>query len=250
MEETQLIEYFDNSEEYFENSEVNQKLLKLFESKWGVVEKVCNVVKDEELKIVLHLACVPPNYEKMKYKILIVGQENDGWEIEDNARLSMFATLDFLNSKDDNDRRPFFSFPYKFCKSINNLEYIKDSKKTYFTWVNLREFSFDEEPKTSLGKEAQSIIDNEFNILEEEIKIINPDIVLFLTGPDYDFDIEKQLKGVEFKTVENYNIREFARVEHEALPKNSFRIYHPNRIRFIKEGYKKYLESLKKECGL
>lgn len=236
--------------EYFENSEVNQKLLKLFESKWEAVDKVYNALQEDEEWAVLHLACVPPNYEKMKYKILIVGQENDGWGIEDNARLSMFATLDFLDSKDYNDRRPFFSFPYKFCKSINNLEDIKDSKKTYFTWVNLREFSFDETPKTSLGKEAQSMIDNEFNILEEEIKIINPDIVLFLTGPDYDFDIEKQLKGVEFKTVENYHIREFARVEHEALPKNSFRIYHPNRIRFIKEGYKKYLESLKKECGL
>ena len=240
----------EQKKEYFDNSEVNQKLLKLFESKWEAVDKVYNALQGEEEWAVLHLACVPPNYEKMKYKILIVGQENDGWGIEDNARLSMFATLDFLNSKDDNDRRPFFSFPYKFCKSINNLEDIKDSKKTYFTWVNLREFSFDETPKTSLGKEAQSMIDNEFNILEEEIKIINPDIVLFLTGPDYDFDIEKQLKGVVFKTVENYHIREFARVEHEALPKNSFRIYHPNRIRFIKEGYKKYLESLKKECGL
>ena len=115
--------------EYFENSEVNQKLLKLFESKWGIVEKVCNAVNDEELWTVLHLACVPPNYEKMKYKILIVGQENDGWGMENNARLSMFATLDFLASKDYNDIRPFFSFPYKFCKSINNLEDIQDSKK-------------------------------------------------------------------------------------------------------------------------
>ena len=242
MEQTQLIEYFDNSE-------VNQKLLKLFESKWGIVEKVCNAVNDEELWTVLHLACVPPNYEKMKYKILIVGQENDGWGIEDNARLSMFATLDFLDSKDYNDRRPFFSFPYKFCKSINNLEDIQDSKKTYFTWANLREFSFNEEPKTSLGKEAQSIIDNEFNILEEEIKIINPDIVLFLTGHKYDCHIEKQLKGVEFKTVENYDKKQFARVEHEALPKNSFRIYHPLYLRYRKLE-NEYLERLKKECGL
>ena len=153
--------------EYFENSEVNQKLLKLFESKREAVDKVYNALQEEEEWAVLHFACVPPNYEKMKYKILIVGQENDGWGIEDNARLSMFATLDFLDSKNDSDRRPFFSFPYKFCKSINNLEDIKDSKKTYFAWVNLREFSFDEAPKTSLGKEAQSIIDNEFDILEE-----------------------------------------------------------------------------------
>ena len=238
-------------EEYFESSEVNQKLLKLFESKWGIVEKVCNAVKEEELWMVLHIACVPYNYEKMKYKILIVGQENDGWVFNNDARGSMLDTLDFLNSKDYNDRRPFFDFSYKFCKSINNLGDIQDSKKTYFTWVNLKEFSFDEDPTASLNKEAQNIIDNEFNILEEEIKIINPDIVLFLTGPRYDYhmEIEKQLKGVEFKTVENYDIRQFARVEHKSLPKNSFRIYHPFYLR-INGLESEYLERLKKECGL
>lgn len=239
----------EQKEEYFENSEENQRLLKLFESKWDVVRKVCNAIKDEELWMVLHLACVPYNYNKMKYKILIVGQENDGWGFQNEAILSMYDTLDFLDSKDYNDMRPFFSFPYSFCKSINNLEDIKDSKKTYFTWVNLREFSFNEAPKTSLGKEAQSIIDNEFNILEEEIKIINPDIVLFLTGPNYDNYIKNQLKGVEFKTVENYHIRQFARVEHKSLPKNSFRIYHPLYLRY-KKLENEYLERLKKECGL
>ena len=75
MEQTQLIEYF-------ENSEVNQKLLKLFESKREAVDKVYNALQEEEEWAVLHLVCVPHNYEKMKYKILIVGQENNGWGYE------------------------------------------------------------------------------------------------------------------------------------------------------------------------
>ena len=247
----------EQKEEYFENSEVNQKLLKLFESKWGIVEKVCNAIKNKELKIVLHLACVPPNYEKMKYKILIVGQENDGWEMEDNARLSMFATLDFLDSKDYNDIRPFFSFPYKFCKSINNLGNIQDSKKTYFTWVNLKAFSFDKKPKMPLNKEAQDIIDNEFNILEEEIKIINPDIVLFLTGQKYDEYIKKQLKGVQYYNVENYDTEDFARLEHPILKnKKAFRIHHPRAFssKYLIERlnrrhlYNEFLNKLLEEC--
>ena len=242
MEETKLIEYFDNSE-------VNQKLLKLYESKWDIVHKVCNAITNNDLWLVFHTLCIPYNYEKMKYKILIVGQENNGWGLTDDARLSMFETLDFLSTPNMHDNMPIFDFPYKFCKSINNLEDIKASKKTYFAWVNLREFSFDEEPRTLLNEEAQSIIDNEFNILEEEIKIINPDIVLFLTGPNYDNYIINQLKGVEFKTVESYHIRQFAKVEHEALPKNSFRIYHPSYLR--RSGLEnEYLERLKKECGL
>lgn len=238
----------EQKEEYFENSEENQRLLKLFESKWDVVRKVCNAIKDEELWMVLHLACVPYNYNKMKYKILIVGQENNGYGYETEPKKSMLFTLDFQNGR-YYDNAPFFSFPYSFCASINDCDNEKYSKKSYLAWVNLREFSFDEAPKTSLGKEAQSIIDNEYNILEEEIKIINPDIVLFLTGPTYDYYIKNQLKGVEFKTVENYQIGQFARVEHKSLPDNSFRIYHSFYLR-INGLESEYLEKLKKECGL
>lgn len=241
MEQTQLIEYFDNSE-------INQKLLKLFESKWEAVNKVYDALQEEEEWAVLHLACVPPNYEKMKYKILIVGQENNGYGYETEPKKSMLFTLDFQNNR-YYDNAPFFSFPYSFCQSINDCNNEKYSKKSYLAWVNLNEFSFETSSKKPLNEKAQNIIDNEYNILEEEIKIINPDIVLFLTGPNYDYHIEKQLKGVEFKTIENYGIRQFARVEHEALPKNSFRVYHPVYLR--RRGLEsEYLERLKKECGL
>ena len=240
MEQT-LIEYFDNSE-------INQKLLKLFESKWEAVNKVYDTLQEEEEWAVLHLACIPPNYEKMKYKILIVGQENNGYGYETEPKKSMLFTLDFQNGR-YYDNAPFFSFPYSFCASINDCDNEKYSKKSYLAWVNLKEFSFETSSKKPLNEKAQNIIDNEYNILEEEIKIIKPDIVLFLTGPYYDYYIEKQLKGVEFKTVENYGIRQFARVEHEALPKNSFRIYHPFYLR-INGLESEYLEKLKKECGL
>lgn len=240
MEQT-LIEYFDDSE-------VNQKLLKLFESKWEAVNKVYDALQEEEEWAVLHLACVPPNYEKMKYKILIVGQENNGYGYETEPKKSMLFTLDFQNGR-YYDNAPFFSFPYSFCASINDCDNEKYSKKSYLAWVNLKEFSFETSSKKSLNEKAQNIIDNEYNILEEEIKIINPDIVLFLTGPNYDYYIKAQLNGVEFKTVENYHIRQFARVEHKSLPKNSFRIYHPVYLR-RRSLENNYLEKLKKECGL
>mgnify|MGYP007084593368 FL=1 len=240
MEQT-LIEYFDDSE-------VNQKLLKLFESKWEAVNKVYDALQEEEEWAVLHLACVPPNYEKMKYKILIVGQENNGYGYETEPKKSMLFTLDFQNGR-YYDNAPFFSFPYSFCASINDCDNEKYSKKSYLAWVNLKEFSFETSSKKSLNEKAQNIIDNEYNILEEEIKIINPDIVLFLTGPNYDYYIKAQLNGVEFKTVENYGIRQFARVEHKSLPKNSFRIYHPVYLR-RRSLENNYLEKLKKECGL
>ena len=246
--------------EYLKNSEVNQKLLKLYKSKCCVVQKVCeaynkNKVFDphtnKELSLVFHSSCVPHNYEckKMIHKILIVGQETNGWEFKENAKESILFTLGFLYSPQHNGKLSF-TFPFEFCKSINDYDYNENYRKTYFAWVSLRKFAYNEKHNYPLSREIQNIIDNEFNILEEEIKeIIKPKIVLFLTGPNYDNHIKNQLKGVKFKAVENYDERQFARVEHEALPKNSFRIYRPeylNRIHLKNE----YLERLKKECGL
>ncbi|TKZ36428.1 hypothetical protein [Brachyspira catarrhinii] len=109
-----------------------------------------------------------------------------------------------------------------------------------------------------MSEEVQNIIDKKFNILKDEIKIINPDIVLFLTGPDYDDYIKTQLEGVKFHKLENsdYEKSQFARVEHEVLPKKSFRIYHPNAFRqgsVIKmfgrrHLYKEFLKRLVEEC--
>lgn len=245
--------------EYLKNSEVNQKLLELYEKNWDIVLKVHeaynkNKVFDhhtkKELSLVFHSSCVPHNYEckKMIHKILIVGQETNGWEFKENAKESILFTLGFLYSPQHNGKLSF-TFPFDFCKSINYYNYDENYRKTYFAWVSLRKFAYNEKHAYPLNREIQNIIDNEFNILEEEIKIINPDIVLFLTGPYYDYHIENQLAGVKFKAVENYNEGQFARVEHEALPKNSFRIYRPeylNRFHLKNE----YLEKLIKECGL
>lgn len=238
MEQT-LIEYFDNSE-------INQKLLKLYESKWDVVLKIRNATTNSE-ELVFHSSCIPPNYNEMKNKILVVGKKTNGWEFKENAKESMLFTLDFLYSTQHNNKMSF-TFPYKFCKSINNYNYQNVIKKTYFAWVSLDKFSYDTNNRIQLNDEARHIVDNEFNILEKEIEIINPDIVLFLTG-DYDKYIKKQLDGVKFHKLGNCEC-DIARVEHKVLDKRiSFRTYQPDYFRFLKKGmYDKCIQELIKEC--
>ncbi len=183
----------------------------------------------------------------MKNKILVVGKKTNGWEFKENAKESMLFTLDFLYSTQHNNKMSF-TFPYKFCKSINNYNYQNVIKKTYFAWVSLDKFSYDTNNRIQLNDEARHIVDNEFNILEKEIEIINPDIVLFLTG-DYDKYIKKQLDGVKFHKLGNCEC-DIARVEHKVLDKRiSFRTYQPDYFRFLKKGmYDKCIQELIKEC--
>lgn len=244
MEQTQLTEYF-------ENSEVNQKLLKLYESKWDIALKVRDTATNNK-ELVFHSSCIPHNYKEMKQKILVVGQETNGWEFNESVKDSMLFTLRFLYSSQHNDKLSF-TFPFDFCKSVNDYNYDENYRKTYFAWVSLRKFAYNENHEEPLNKEAQSIIDNEFDILEEEIKIINPDIVLFLTGPTdkYEKLLQNELKEVKYNEIKNsnYTKREFARLEHKSLPENSFRIYNTSYLA-IKKLENEYLQELVKECRL
>ena len=91
-------------------------------------------------------------------------------------------------------------------------------------------------PKSSLPKSIQELIDNELSTLSlEEIKIIKPDIVLFLTGPNYDDRILAQLQEAnifkvgDLKQIGGFSIKELAAIEHKELPQVSMRrLYHPN----------------------
>lgn len=245
MDENELKELFNN-----ENiKKENHKLLELYESKWDIVLKVREAATNSG-ELVFHSSCIPPNYKEMTHKILVIGKKTNGWEFKEKAKESMLLTLNFLYSKKHNNKLSF-NFPYKFCKSINNYDYKNIIKKTYFAWISLDKFSYDNN-KIQLNNETQYIVDNEFNknMLEKEIEIINPDIVLFLTG-DYDRYIKKQLDGVKFHKLGNCEC-DIARVEHKVLDKRiSFRTYQPDYFRFIKKGmYDKCIQELVKECNL
>ena len=251
-----LLEQFDKNEE-------NQKLLNLYESK-NYREVIAEIKKTNEKvggkELVLHLPCITGNYKEMNKKILIIGQEVDGWrKIKDNPKDAMLDTLD-ISIKPPKHKpkhpRPFNAFSRKFCETVN-----KECKSKFpISWAsaNIRKFSYKKTPKFKLHEKVHNLIYDKFNCLEEEIKIINPEIVLFLTGPNYDDYIKVQLNGVKFHKLENsdYEKRQFARVEHEVLPKKSFRIYHPNAfrqgsvIKMFGRGhlYKEFLKRLVEEC--
>lgn len=261
--EDEILEWFEEDEknkallEWFNTDKQNQALLKLYNSKREVIEKIKNTSKE---KLALLLSAVPRNYQKANYKIMVIGQElNGGFGVRSEPRITMLNNLK-LQSKKPIKRNfsKFINFSTKFCKSMNK---VNSSIRSYFVWAEIRKFSYwigskSRKPKKPLNDEVQNIIDNEFNILEDEIRIINPDIVLFLTGHNYDNYIEKQLRGVDFKAVKGYKEKQFARVEHEVLPKKSFRIYHPNAFRqgsVIKSLgrrhlYKEFLKRLVEEC--
>jgi hypothetical protein len=86
-------------------------------------------------------------------------------------------------------------------------------------------------------KTHKSTVDK-FNCLKEEIAVTKPDVVVFLSGPNYDGKINVQFNDeIEFKNFKDRHIRETAKLEHPDLPEHTYRIYHPNYLQRSKKGF-------------
>jgi hypothetical protein len=87
--------------------------------------------------------------------------------------------------------------------------------------------------------------------LTDEIKIVQPDVILFFSGPNYDDKIKIQFNETPqfVKVFDDIPIRELARVAHDDLPYNSYRAYHPAALQRQNKlnQVERLIEKIKKE---
>lgn len=66
-----------------------------------------------------------------------------------------------------------------------------------------------------------------FPVLPAEVRLLQPTLVVFVTGPTYD-DLLGSRLGASLERVKGWPVKSLARVRAEGLPEASFRTYHPN----------------------
>lgn len=173
-------------------------------------------------------------YINSKYKIMIIGKQTDGWTWEENTDIPVDELIDnslqlykgYKNGSEDTGRM----FWRAFYKIVSGLQ--EDGNRLSAIWGNLwkyDQYNYIEEKVLSPTPSFRDAIIKEFNILEKEIEICNPDAVVFFTSNQFDYDLERQLHGIKFESFNNdYSIGEFAKCSHSSLPKKSYRTYHPD----------------------
>lgn len=166
----------------------------------------------------------PLDYREKAKKVMICGQETQGWGNEFdhdpnsatiNALLGLYAG--FVNNGGYNS--PYWQF-------INQLK--KHCPNVGFVCNNI----------VKIGKQFSPGCDDTINdltlkyfpVIPEELSVLKPDIILFLTGPSYD----KRIKGAlgDFQTEQINNINNFIQIKFKdsSLPK-AYRCYHPRYLR-------------------
>lgn len=156
------------------------------------------------------------------HRILVVGQETNGWiggfcgniEADLDHNIAVYKRFNF----GENYQSLFFQYAQEVTTRLTH-----DSA---WMWSNLYKFGKDS------GKGAPSDKINElelkyFDIFREEVQVINPTCVVFMTGPYYDSTLQERIPDATFSSMGNFTQRQLAKVKSQSLPEASYRIYHP-----------------------
>lgn len=183
-----------------------------------------------------------PSYRKAKRKVLFVGRETNGWD-------SFKTTLDTFRSNDEELKREncieYLQWMYedlRFHRKYDHTPFWKAMRRLYqvvspgdgddgFLHTELVRFDY---ANKRPPKEIEELLRREYNVLHMEIKALSPEIVIFLTGPDYDDHLIKSYHRVggsgiplSFESVKDFNAKSLLRVVHSELPYHTYRTYHP-----------------------
>lgn len=169
--------------------------------------------------------CWEDDYLNSEYKILFLGRESNGW-------------LGYLNLEVEECINKYKDF--EFCEKGNFTtfwQYIYDTKNILmpdtigqknFLWSNVSKFSKADEG-TAIDLDDFKYLADNFNVIENEIKITKPDVIIFFTGHSWDFKIQYQIKDrIEFQSLsDQIEISELARLKSNFFPYHTYRVDHP-----------------------
>ena len=230
---------------------IKQNLFNLYSSKWDDFAhqlKKSNYLDNFAMPFLLD---VPDSLED-KFKIMIYGQETWGWH--DGASLDgwvekgmhgykrFFWDKNFYNGYQRSSFWQTFRFYEKHIPKILNEN--KIIQEPIFIWNNISKLGLGN-GKTGVNETSRAVEQKYFNVVKEEFEIIQPDLVIFLTGPTRDHDIKFNFKDAEFKqAIDTFSQRKMALVDINGI--SGLRLYHPAYFGGFNKKYKKdTLEVLK-----
>lgn len=213
---------------------MNELLQKLYSSQWDGISNMLQSFNEEEPKDYENLSTHPlliktnKEYENADLKIMFFGQETFFWGGENNDGIfeegiemdSLFNLYDtfYLQRGYEQYGKPFWNF-------VRNLRR-NSPKNSDYIWNNVLKIG-----KCSSGTPQQGLINytfEYFNVIPQEIDILEPDVLLFLSGHGYDGYIKRGIGDFSIVPIEGFSINELCELKFESIPgKLALRTYHP-----------------------
>jgi len=230
--------------------DINKALSETYRKYWPYLQEALKGINTIELGISYpHLLYVFPEYLQTRYRLLVVGQQTGGWGFDNAEYWGSSSWDDSIEKLEDYDfiKKLTEELIKVYIRCFHTEKYLRGvllptarklfrrlnpfSPEQGFVWSNL--IKIDQVGKRLVDDYTEKLVCNSFPVLLQEIKITNPDVVVFFTGPHYDERLEEIFPGVQIITMEgfgpqaNFSAATLAKVIHGELPAKSFRTYHP-----------------------
>lgn len=208
-------------------SGINARLQAFYSSIW--IDLVKDLAGHPSLSSPLFIN-VPPTYAACQHRLLIVGQQTNGWQGSLSKQIQtapntilnpvgeLLGAYSWFERGKSYRSTPFWRYAHKMQCLLN-----PGADRFGFLWSNL--LKVDEGQKRP-SRAVEDVILG-YRMLQTEIKETSPTVVLFFTGPEYDDVLRRTFPDVVITVVPNQKPRLLAKVHHPELPVHSYRTYHP-----------------------
>lgn len=163
---------------------MNNLLKKLYENKWDALTNNVTQLKSKAASPLL--IKVSDDYINSDLKVMVIGQETDGWfgyfnETQPSIEKLMDGYYDYFykiskNGKKRSKRAFWNNKNFEFFEKSIKVE----GKSVQFIWNNISKIG-----GTGRGKPKRDIWELEkstFDVIRGEIEILKPDLIIFTTG--------------------------------------------------------------------
>lgn len=173
-------------------------------------------------------------YLESEFKVVIIGKETNGWFNSNERKEEGLTEINLQFEKYINSLKQLYSQHnigvnyrspiYLFIDLL--LDKLTESKTT---GILLTEMLRHDYKGSGLPNELiEKIAYNNNFILRNELEILNPDALVFLTGPTYDRFITLTYPTAVFHKHEGYALNQVSVIENIPNIKKAIRIYHPD----------------------
>lgn len=229
-----------------------QKILleKYQEIRKSLLEDNKNKVNDDKMEKMTNplFLDIPKTYFDAKFKIMIFGQETNGWG-DGNLNQNTVERLMEQYCKFHQNSVSFFQNSNKynviFFRAFRKISSLLDKKfgngNSEVIWNNIVKIG-KHKGKGLPDKEIMEWQEPLYELIRFEVELLKPDVVIFFTGPDYEQYIKKAFGDISYEPIQDYAQQKLTFIKSTHLPVNSIRTYHPGYLNRIKDN--KYIEAI------
>jgi len=200
---------------------MDEELKKLYGEYWPVYQthiRCSEVAKNAAYPFLIKC---PDSYETAEKRIMFCGQETQGWCTERYNDPSvdyhdLRGRYNAFINKEQGKNSPYWNFQKRIMNAFPKIAFIRNNI-------------------VKIGKKRSPGCDDRLNdltlqyfpVINREIEILDPDIIIFLTGPKYDCRIEKALGLFSLEHIDDrFECWDRLEFENPSMPL-AIRINHP-----------------------